>query len=145
MFVTKLQDKAISILAYLVSLCRYGRGDNMNAIDRIEKTAPKFKFRTSRIDKHMLKIYTNDFRLDSWIVEQRGYKLRLLHMSKHHTGNKCSYHLQREIYYKNWIWILENIRSHNRYVMKYRWNTRENLVDRKLKEYRENKYESKLR
>jgi hypothetical protein len=108
----------------------------MNAIDKIEQTAPRFKLKTDRINKDMIKIYSDTFKLDSWMVEQRGYKLRLLHMSKKYIGNKCSYHLQREVKAKNWVWTLESITGHNRYVMRYKWNVRENLVDRTMRRYK---------
>ena len=103
----------------------------MNAIDKIEKNAHKFKLTTNRINATMIKVYSSKFMFDSWIVEQQGFKLKLLHMSKKGIGTKCSYHLQRQVNIKNWKWVLETIVSHNKFVMTQKWNVRENLVDKK--------------
>ena len=113
----------------------------MNAIDKIEKNAYKFKLTTNRINATMIKVYSSKFMFDSWIIEQQGYKLKLLHMSKKGIGTKCSYHLQRQVNIKNWKWVLETIVSHNKFVMTQKWNVRENLVDKKLRQYKEEKYE----
>lgn len=113
----------------------------MNAIDKIEKNAHKFKLTTNRINATMIKVYSSKFMFDSWIIEQQGFKLKLLHMSKKGIGTKCSYHLQRQVNIKNWKWVLETIVSHNKFVMTQKWNVRENLVDKKLRQYKEGKYE----
>lgn len=107
----------------------------MNAINKIEKRAEKFNLTTNLISETMIKVYSPNFAFDSWIIEQQGYKLKLWHMSKHRVGTKCNYHLQRQVNIKNWKWTLETIVSHKKFVMTQKWNVRENLVDRKLRQY----------
>lgn len=112
----------------------------MNVIDKIEKRAEKFKLTTNRINETMIKVYSQKYLFDSWLIEQQDYKLKLWHLSKKRVGTKCNYHLQREVNIKNWKWTLETIVSHNKFVMTKKWNVRENLVDKKLRQYKEGKH-----
>lgn len=113
----------------------------MNVTHKIEKNAKRFNIQTSRLDKHAVKLFSQKYAFDSWLVILDGNKLKLMHMSKRRCNQKCVYHLQREICAKNWLWILESINSHNKYTITRKWNARENLVDRVMRNYREGKYE----
>ena len=113
----------------------------MNATYKIEKNAHKYNIKADRIDKNTIKLHSPKYAFDSWLVELEDDKLRLLHLSKKYMNNKCSYHLQREIYHRNWIWILESVDSHNKYTVTHKWNARENLVDRVMRNYKDGRYE----
>lgn len=113
----------------------------MNVTHKIEKHAHEFNIQADRLDTHTIKLHSPKYAFDSWLVVLEDEKLRLLHLSKKRYNKKCSYHLQREIYYKNWMWILESVSSHNEYTITHKWNARENMVDRVMRKYKEGKYE----
>ena len=116
-------------------------GVRMNVTHKIEKYAHRYNIQADRIDENTVKLHSPKYAFDSWIVVLEDRKLRLLHLSKRLFSNKCSYHLQRVICIRNWIWILESVNSHNKYTITRKWNARENLVDRVMKNYKEGKYE----
>lgn len=116
-------------------------GGNMNVTYKIEKYAHKFNLQADRIDKYTIKLHSPKYAFDSWLVILEDKKLKLMHLSKKKFNQKCSYHLQREICAKNWVWILESVNSHNKYTITRKWNARENLVDRVMRNYKEGKYE----
>lgn len=112
----------------------------MNVTHKIEKYAHKFNIQADRLDKYTVKLHSPKYVFDSWLVILEGNKLKLLHLSKKKFNQKCYYHLQREIYFKNWKWILESVNSHNKYTVTHKWNARENMVDRVMKRYSEGEY-----
>ena len=112
----------------------------MNVTYKIEKYAYRFKIQANRLDENTIKLHSPRYAFDSWLVVLEGEKLRLLHMSKKYCNKKCSYHLQREICKHNWIWILENVNSHNKYTVTRKWNARENMVDRVMRNYKKGRY-----
>lgn len=113
----------------------------MNVTHKIEKHAYKYHLKADRLDENTIKLHSPKYAFDSWLVVLEGNKLRLLHLSKKLFNRKCNYHLQRVIYIKNWIWVLESVNSHNKYTITRKWNARENLVDRVMRNYKEGKYE----
>ncbi|HSQ87976.1 hypothetical protein [Romboutsia sp.] len=112
----------------------------MNTIDIIEKNAYRFKLETQRVNNNTVKLYSKKYLFDNWLIVQEGKRLKLLHMSKRRNGNKCAYHTQRMVCVKNWWWLLQDINKHNKHVITRKWNARENLVDRVMREYKEGKY-----
>lgn len=113
----------------------------MNVTHKIEKYAHRYNIQANRLNEHTVKLHSPKYAFDSWLVVLEGDKLRLLHLSKKRFNQKCSYHLQREICARNWVWILESVNSHNKYTITRKWNARENLVDRVMRSYKEGKYE----
>lgn len=112
----------------------------MNVTHKIEKHAHKYNIQADRIDNNTVKLYSPKYLFDSWLVVLEGKKIQLLHLSKKGFQQKCSYHLQREILARNWVWILETIDNHNKYTITRKWNARENLVDKVMRKYKEGKY-----
>lgn len=113
----------------------------MNVTHKIEKHAHRYNIQADRIDECTIKLHSPKYAFDSWLVVLDNRKLRLLHLSKKQFNRKCNYHLQREVCSRNWKWILESVNSHNKYTITRKWNARENLVDRVMRNYREGKYE----
>ena len=109
----------------------------MNVTNKIEKLSPKYNIESRRMDDNTLKLYSEKYLFDSWLVRQEEDILELYHMNK--KLKKCSYHLQKSTKSKNWIWILQRINSHNEYVISRKWNARENMVDRVLQNYKKGK------
>ena len=116
-------------------------GVKMNVTHKIEKYAHRYNIQADRIDENTVKLYSPKYDFDSWLVVLEDNRLRLLHLSKRLFSNKCSYHLQKEMSIRNWIWVLERVNSHNKYRITRKWNARENLVDRVMRNYKEGKYE----
>lgn len=114
----------------------------MNAIQNIEKNAYKYNIKTERLDSKTLKLYSDKYFFDSWLVELDGEILRLKHMDRKLRCGKCTYHLQKIIKVKNWIWVLQRINAHNKYVVTRKWNAQENLVDRVLRSYEKGRCKS---
>lgn len=112
----------------------------MNATHKIEKNAYKYNIQADRLDTYTIKLHSPKYLFDSWLVVLENKKLKLLHLSKKRFNHKCVYHLQREIYTKNWIWILESINNHNKYTITKKWNAKENLVDIVMRKYNNGKY-----
>lgn len=113
----------------------------MNATHKIEKCAYRFNLKAIRLDEYTIQLHSPKYAFDSWLVVLDREKLKLMHLSKKYSNTKCNYHLQREVCKRNWIWILENINSHNKYTITRKWNARENMVDRVMRKYKEGKYE----
>lgn len=115
----------------------------MCALQNIERESKKYGIRTSRIDRYTLKLYSKKYLFDSWLVVKDKDNLELHHMNRRVRGSgKLQYHLQANIKCTNWIWVLQRISSHNRYVVSRKWNARENIVDVVMKKYKEGYYES---
>lgn len=112
----------------------------MNVTYKIEKHACKYYLQADRIDENTIKLHSPKYAFDSWLVVLENDKLRLLHLSKKMFNHKCTYHLQREVCTRNWIWVLQSINSHNKYTITRKWNARENLVDRVMRKYRGGEY-----
>lgn len=107
----------------------------MNSIDKIQEKAHLFNLTAKKINNKTIKIHNENFLLDGWIIRLDGKHLELLHESKKKPKNKCQYHIQRKVCARNWVWLLQSINEHNQYTITKRWNVRENLVDRVLKQY----------
>ena len=81
---------------------------------------------------------TNYIRFNNLVTDEKLDELRQIAREK---AKVRSAENQREIYAKNWIWILESVNSHNKYTVTRKWNARENMVDRVMRKYKEGKYE----
>lgn len=112
----------------------------MDVLQNIERNAYKYNIKTERINSYTMKLYSDKYMFDSWLVEKDGDILRLKHMNRKLRCGKCTYHLQKNIKAKNWRWVLQRINAHNKYVVSRKWNAKENMVDRVMRKYKEGKY-----
>ena len=95
-----------------------------------------------------LKIYSSKFLFDSWLVELRlsDERLVIYHLNKkmkkiNNRYNKCVYHKHGVVKCHNWLWVLQRISSHNRFVVEVKGQNNLNFVDRILSKYNEEKGE----
>lgn len=103
-------------------------------LERIRKKAHKFNLKVEYLSNDTLKIHSEKYNFDSWLVKDVGDKIELWHSNK---MNKCYYHLQSTFNRANWFWVLQRIDRHNKYVSTYLIRRQGNLVDRVMRDYRE--------
>lgn len=109
-------------------------------MEKILSNAKKFKLEAKVVNDTTLSIYSRKYIFDSWLIRQEGENLVLLHLTKSLRCNrsfKCTYHFQKRVHEKNWVWLMQYINKHNKYVINKKKNIKGNLVDDVLKKYRE--------
>ena len=108
-------------------------------LEKIKDNAYRFNLKAEYVSCYTLKLYSEKYMFDSWLVELTDFGLELKHMNKFIYSHKLTYHTQRIVAKHKWWWILETIRSHNEYVINKKRSYRCNEIDRVLKDYNESR------
>ncbi|MEG0908742.1 MAG: hypothetical protein RSH78_00065 [Bacilli bacterium] len=110
-------------------------------LKKIYRYAHKYGLEVEFVNEDMLKLYSKKYDFDSWLICCENGKLQLLHKNRYGSDkNKCRYHLQKEVKTHNWKWLLQKIKDHNNYTVKYKWAKNTNMVDKILGEYNRSRY-----
>lgn len=108
-------------------------------LQKIKDNAHKFELKAEFVSCYTLKIYSEKYMFDSWIVDLTEEGLVLKHLNKYIYSNKTNYHTQRIIARHRWWWILETVSSHNDYVINRKKRYKYDHIDSVLKKYNESR------
>lgn len=86
-------------------------------INKIKRECKKFHLIAEEINHNTLKVYSTKYVFDTWLIKIENNKVNLYHNSKKFNNKKCSYHLQNSYNLKYWYWSLQQIDSHNRFII----------------------------
>lgn len=104
----------------------------MKDLDWIIKKGRSYGLTCEKVNDSTLRVYSNKFFFDSWLIEEKEDGFELYHLNKR-KERRCCYHLQKKVKKKDKLWLLQRIHSHNRYVSLYKGKKRTNIVDNTLK------------
>lgn len=88
----------------------------MKDIEWLRKRADRYELVAEYINEDTLKIYSPKFNFDSWLIKETEEEVELWHQSKANGIKGISYHLQKAVPKNKKIWLLQRIKSHNKYV-----------------------------
>lgn len=88
----------------------------MKTLDKIKNNAYKYNLKIEYINNDTLKVYSEKYAFDSWLIKEGKYDLEILHLNKAFGNKKCTYHTQARVKKHNWLWTLQRIQSHNKFV-----------------------------
>ena len=107
----------------------------MKSLEKIREKAYIFKLNTEYIAHDTLKVYSDKYNFDSWLIKEEDNYIELLHINKARRNRNCTYHIQGRFRKHNWFWALQRINSHNVYKTEYVSKNPSNLVDRVMYKY----------
>lgn len=102
----------------------------MKNIEWLRIKAEKYELVADYLNNNTLKVYSPKFGFDSWLIKETEKEIELWHQSKAHNIKNVTYHLQKAVPKYKKIWVLQRIKSHNRYVAFDKYKV--NIVDKLL-------------
>lgn len=109
-------------------------------LNKIKNKCDRFNLIAEEVNYYTLKVYSSKYVFDSWLIKIEDRRVNLYHNSKKFNNKKCSYHLQKSYNLKNWYWSLQQIDSHNKFVINRKHYRRTNWVDEVLKSHNQKIY-----
>lgn len=88
----------------------------MRDIEWIRQKAERYELVADYVNDDILKVYSPKFYFDSWLIKETEDEIELWHQSKACGIKNITYHLQKAVPKYKKIWVLQRIKSHNRYV-----------------------------
>lgn len=102
----------------------------MRDIEWLRRKAERYELVADYVNDDTLKLYSPKFYFDSWLIKETEDEIELWHQSKACGIKNISYHLQKAVPKHKKIWVLQRIKSHNRYVAFNK--NKVNIVDKLL-------------
>lgn len=104
-------------------------------LSKIKDKCCKFDLVAEEVNDDTLKVYSTKYVFDTWLIRIENDRVCLYHSSKKYNNRKCNYHLQNSYKLKNWYWSIQQINSHNNYVIHKKHYRRTNWVDDVLRKH----------
>ena len=104
-------------------------------LDKIKNKSARFDLVAEQLNHNTLKVYSTKYVFDTWLIKIEDRKVNLYHNSKKYNNKKCSYHLQNSYNLKNWYWSIQQINSHNQFVINKKHYRRTDWVSDVLKRH----------
>lgn len=102
----------------------------MRDIEWLRRKAERYELVANYVNNDTLKVYSPKFYFDSWLIKETEDEIELWHQSKARGIKNMSYHLQKAVPRHKKIWVLQRIKSHNKYVAFNK--NKVNIVDKLL-------------
>ena len=102
----------------------------MRDIEWLRRKAERYELVADYVNEDTLKVYSPKCYFDSWLIKETEFEIELWHQSKACGIKNISYHLQKAVPKYKKIWVLQRIKSHNRYVAFNK--NKVNIVDKLL-------------
>ena len=102
----------------------------MRDIEWLRRKAERYELVADYVNEDTLKVYSPKYYFDSWLIKETEFEIELWHQSKACGIKNISYHLQKAVPKYKKIWVLQRIKSHNRYVAFNK--NKVNIVDKLL-------------
>lgn len=102
----------------------------MRDIEWLRRKAERYELIADYVNEDTLKVYSPKYYFDSWLIKETEFEIELWHQSKACGMKNISYHLQKAVPKYKKIWVLQRIKSHNRYVAFNK--NKVNIVDKLL-------------
>ena len=102
----------------------------MRDIEWLKRKSTRYELVAEYINEDTLKVYSPKYLFDSWLIKETEDEIELWHQSKACGIKNISYHLQKAVPKHKKIWVLQRIKSHNRYVAFNK--NKVNIVDKLL-------------
>lgn len=104
-------------------------------LSKIKANCDRFDLVAEEVNYNTLKVYSTKYFFDTWLIKIENKKVCLYHSSKKYNNRKCNYHLQNSYNLKNWYWSLQQIDSHNKFVINRKHYRRTDWVGDVLKRH----------
>lgn len=101
----------------------------MKDIEWLRVKAKKYDLVAEYVNDSTLKVYSQKYFFDSWLIVETDDEFELWHQSKRRGVHNINYHLQKAVPKCKKVWMLQRINSHNRYMA---FNYHVNIVDKLL-------------